>query len=226
MYAKETLLILKVCAYSSTSPAGQVTAITMPMANILQPYLCFTGLSPLSWLLAFFASPLDFLDNRGSHQQQAHNKDWEFRESNGQLAPAKKRHWGKLRSPARRAPSLVAGGHSSLVLKASHHIYILFTLCCKVKKNVCTRLLFPLHSVCQETINPTFIWENCCKWKLTKPSIFIIRATSCPGIPGGFLRGKGESLCLQRASSRSITALKTFKPQTSISSDTLGSDLP
>lgn len=143
MYATQTLLILKVCAYSSTSPAGQVTASTMPMANILQPYLCFAGLSPIFWLLAFFVSPLDFLDDNGSHQQQADGKDWEFRESDGQLAPAKKRHWGKLKSPARRAPSLVAGGHSSLVLKASRHIYILFTLCCKVKKKCLYTVIIP-----------------------------------------------------------------------------------
>lgn len=39
------------------------------------------------------------------------------------------------------------------------------------------------------------------------PNIFIIRATSCQGIPGVFLRGKGESLYLQGESIKNVPAL-------------------
>lgn len=39
------------------------------------------------------------------------------------------------------------------------------------------------------------------------PDIFLTRAALCPGIPGVFLRGKGDSLYLQGESMKNITAL-------------------
>lgn len=75
------------------------------------------------------------------------------------------------------------------------------------QKNVRTWLLFPLHSVWQESINPAFTLEKLLKMETNKiPNIFIIRATSWPGIPGVFLKGKGESLYLSGESIKNMTA--------------------
>lgn len=132
-YATQTLLILKVDASRAllsqvrSLPSRCQWPIFSSHTSASQDFpqlLGFWYFLFLPWIFQMMtgATSSKFITRTGNLEKAMDN--WHLQRG----------HRGKPRSPARCAPSLVAGGHSSLVLKVSHHIYILFTLCCKLKK--------------------------------------------------------------------------------------------